>query len=309
VSITRRGSGARAFWTLGLLVGLLFLPDVDAAAAATIGAVGGGGGNCSGPGYTFVQGGSPSNQYAAPTPGVITSWTVLTTGTAFNVKFTAARPNGGTNFTTVGESDLKNLAMADLNTYAARIPVQAGDVIGLYFDAANSADTACITAGAGYTDDYALGDIAPTSSATYTTGAGIRLDVSAQLEADADGDGYGDETQDMCPNSPAAHTLPCPDTTPPETTITRGPKGTTKKTKASFGFISTEAGSSFRCKLHGKGLDQAVTHYSACTSPRAYRRLKHGSYTFSVYATDAVGNPDASPAKQTFKVKKRRKHH
>jgi hypothetical protein len=36
----------------------------------------------------------------------------------------------------------------------------------------------------------------------------------------------------------------------------------------------------------------------------------HGKYTFSVYATDAVGNPDASPAQQTFKVKKKkRKHH
>jgi hypothetical protein len=235
---------------------------------------------------------------------------VLTTGTAFSVKFKAARPNGGNNFTTVGESDLKNLATAATNTYPARIPVHAGDVLGLYFPGSNAADTGCIPA-SGYTESYASGDIAPASSATYTANPnGVRLDVSAQLEADADGDGYGDESQDQCPASPTAQAPPCPDTTAPETFIIDGPNAKIKKPKASFSFISTEAGSSFQCKLEGKGLDQAVTQYSACASPRAYKHLMHGKYTFSVYATDAVGNPDASPAQQTFKVKKKkRKHH
>jgi hypothetical protein len=88
---------------------------------------------------------------------------------------------------------------------------------------------------------------------------------------------------------------PPPDTTPPETTIDSGPSGTVNATSASFGFSSSEANSTFECKLDG-------ANFSSCTSPKSYAGLSDGSHTFSVRATDAAGNVDATPATRTWSV-------
>jgi hypothetical protein len=86
-----------------------------------------------------------------------------------------------------------------------------------------------------------------------------------------------------------------PDTTPPDTTITAGPSGTVTSTTAQFSFTSTETGSTFECQL-----DAAA--YAACTSPVTYTGLSAGSHTFSVRATDAAGNTDATPATRTWTI-------
>lgn len=86
-----------------------------------------------------------------------------------------------------------------------------------------------------------------------------------------------------------------PDTTAPETTINKA-KIITDKGKAKFTFSSTEAGSTFECKL-----DKAK--YSACRSPKGYKKLDAGKHKFRVRAMDAVGNADQTPAKEKFKVK------
>jgi hypothetical protein len=86
------------------------------------------------------------------------------------------------------------------------------------------------------------------------------------------------------------------DTTPPETTITSGPSGSITGTTASFEFTSNEPGSTFQCQL--LPLESAPTN---CTSPKAYSGLTAGTeYPFSVWATDASGNTDATPATSTF---------
>jgi acid phosphatase type 7 len=86
------------------------------------------------------------------------------------------------------------------------------------------------------------------------------------------------------------------DTTPPETTITSGPSGSVSGSAATFGFASSEPGSTFQCQL--LPLESAP---ASCTSPKAYSGLTAGTqYTFSVWATDASGNTDGSPATSTF---------
>ena len=85
------------------------------------------------------------------------------------------------------------------------------------------------------------------------------------------------------------------DTTPPETTIESGPTGTVASRSASFEFSSTEAGSSFDCKLDGDA-------WLGCTSPQGYTGLADGSHTFSVKARDADQNEDATPATRTWTV-------
>jgi len=85
------------------------------------------------------------------------------------------------------------------------------------------------------------------------------------------------------------------DTTPPQTSIASGPSGTTFSTAASFGFYSSEAGSSFQCQLDAGA-------WTTCATPQAYASLALGSHTFAVKATDAAGNADASPASRTWTV-------
>ncbi len=77
-------------------------------------------------------------------------------------------------------------------------------------------------------------------------------------------------------------------TTPPTTTITSGPQGTTSATSARFAFTSSEAGSTFQCQLDGGT-------WTSCSSPQSYSSLALGSHIFSVRATDPAGNVDPSP--------------
>src|SRR5215217_6743185 len=95
---------------------------------------------------------------------------------------------------------------------------------------------------------------------------------------------------------------PPPDTTAPDTHIDSGPSGTIKQNNATFSFSGTDnvtpaANLTFKCKL-----DSAA--FSACSSPKNYTDLATGSHTFSVMATDAAGNTDASPASRTWKVRR-----
>jgi uncharacterized delta-60 repeat protein len=85
------------------------------------------------------------------------------------------------------------------------------------------------------------------------------------------------------------------DATPPETTINSGPSGFVRGTSASFGFSSSELGSTFECRLDG-------ATYNGCDSPKSFSALPDGPHTFRVRATDSNGNVDASPASRTWTV-------
>jgi len=144
-------------------------------------------------------------------------------------------------------------------------------------------------------------------------------------EFDTDGDGFGDgaevtagsnpldpKSTPLGPPAPSELVLtppgsqpgtsgtpappaPAPDTTPPNTAISSGPVGTTTATSASFAFSSNEGGSTFECSLDSGS-------WATCLSPKAYTDLAAGIHTFSVKATDAAGNADASPATRSWTV-------
>ncbi len=132
--------------------------------------------------------------------------------------------------------------------------------------------------------------------------------LSAKLEPDADGDGFGDETQDQCPTDAAtqdqcASPPPGPaDTDPPETEITKTPANKSSKSKAKYKFTSDEPSATFECLLKGPDLDQAIKQFGNCASPRKYKGLNEGKFKFKVRAIDAAGNVDPSAAKDKFKV-------
>jgi hypothetical protein len=78
------------------------------------------------------------------------------------------------------------------------------------------------------------------------------------------------------------------DTTPPDTTITSDPGPVNPASEASFGFGSTEPGSTYECSLDGGP-------WQPCTSVKDYGGLSQGEHNFRVRATDAVGNTDPTP--------------
>lgn len=97
--------------------------------------------------------------------------------------------------------------------------------------------------------------------------------------------------------SPAARAF-LVDTTAPETAVDSGPSGPTGDPAPALTFSATEPGATFECRLDGPG--DATGGYGPCTSPRTLGPLTDGTYTFSVRATDAVGQVDATPATRTF---------
>jgi RTX calcium-binding nonapeptide repeat (4 copies) len=83
---------------------------------------------------------------------------------------------------------------------------------------------------------------------------------------------------------------------PPNTTITSGPAAATNDPTPTFSFSSSEAGSSYQCKLDSGS-------YGPCSSPNTTAHLADGSHTFYVRAIDAVGNVDPTPAARSFTVR------
>ncbi len=83
--------------------------------------------------------------------------------------------------------------------------------------------------------------------------------------------------------------------TAPDTKIAKRPRRKTGVRSARFTFTSTQAGSSFRCKLDRRRL-------RSCRSPFKVRRLRRGRHVFSVQAVNADGVADPTPARYRWKV-------
>ena len=126
-------------------------------------------------------------------------------------------------------------------------------------------------------------------SSPFTTG--LLADGSHAVEARAiDAAGNVDAT-------PAARTFTT-DGAPPDTRITSGPSRSTVDRTPRFAFASSEAGSSFECRVGGAA-------FAPCRSPVTTARLRPGRRRFEVRATDAVGNVDASAARRSFTALRR----
>lgn len=85
------------------------------------------------------------------------------------------------------------------------------------------------------------------------------------------------------------------DTVPPQTTISSAPPAASRSASATFAFSSSEAESTFACRLDGGG-------FGPCTSPKTYAGLGDGSHTFSVQAVDRAGNADPSAAGYSWQI-------
>jgi uncharacterized repeat protein (TIGR01451 family) len=148
--------------------------------------------------------------YTVPSDGVITGWTFQADPDGATVKLKAGRRNSDGTYTIAGESDFQKASPNQLMSFPARIPVHAGDVVGTSAAADRPDGTAGKTvAYTGGNDDQVVlspGDQPAGSTGNYSNVQGIRVDVTASIEPDADADGFGDETQDLCTNDPTVQT-------------------------------------------------------------------------------------------------------
>jgi hypothetical protein len=139
-----------------------------------------------------------------------------------------------------------------------------------------------------------LTEVAANDDATPACSSGIRQSSVAFPVTDGTTyriavDGYQGATGSIALDLSATD-----DVTPPQTTITGGPTGTTSVSDVSFEFTSNEP-ATFECELDSGG-------FSDCSSPQGYTGLAEGPHTFAVRATDDAGNVDPSPATADFTV-------
>ena len=88
---------------------------------------------------------------------------------------------------------------------------------------------------------------------------------------------------------------------PPATTITGGPSGTTYQPSPTFRFSSPDLDTTFACRIDSRPYVPCGSSYP----PKSYitPHLADGSHTFSVRATDSTGKTDPTPATRTFTVR------
>ena len=135
-----------------------------------------------------------------------------------------------------------------------------------------------------------------TFSCTVDSSAPATCSTSASYEALADGSHtFAVTARDAMgsTSAPASFTW-LVDATPPTVSITSAPASLTRQADATFSFSSSEAGSSFTCKLDAR-------EPAPCTSPASYAALLDGAHVFTAIATDSAGNVSA-PASSSWNV-------
>jgi hypothetical protein len=145
-----------------------------------------------------------------PSSGIVTKWKVNSTiPSAFVQKLRVFRSTANPKaFQTVAESTDGTVVQGQ-NTFQTQIPVQAGDRFGVYA-ASPSAVLYCGTANAADEMGALSGNAAVGTTNEFPPVAGAQVAVSAIVEPDAVGDGFGDESQDKCPRSAALQAVECP---------------------------------------------------------------------------------------------------
>ena len=219
--------------TVGAVFATLATPSV-AGAAVTLGQTGAPNRSCGSGAYLIQSATEVAPRYAVPSGpyGVITSWSFQGysegagpgTGRLFVWRPTAA-PN---QFIYVDSTGPEIFAAGVVRTFATRLPVQVGDVLGML------APEPCLLGVPGQPagDEvrfFLSATEPPTGSMQMTTGllSGSRILVAANVEPDSDRDGFGDETQDQCPTD-ATIQESCPQPPPPASSTAAGDPPTCK---------------------------------------------------------------------------------
>jgi len=220
----------------------------------------------------------------------------------------------GESFKVIGEASGGPLSLSGSNTYNARVPIQAGDYLGI---AGNPFTAWCDTKDPADTYAAATGGTPTGSVFRVERSTGLQVPITARVEPDVDGDGYGDETQDQCPQS-ASYQTPCPVVTVSSLSLIH-PKAVTVYVSSS---LSAPIAVSGTVKL-GKGKTATLGTPGQTVAPGTLGRFnlaltkpvlktlaalttkKALTLTISASATNVTGSP--STATSTVKLRGQRK--
>jgi hypothetical protein len=259
--------------------------------------------------------GSPLPQ-SAPAAGVITSWGFNSTipglgSLPYTMKLKALRPTPNPSvFTVVGESTREAIHDGS-NSFGIRLPIQAGDHIGTGGGEGLAVSLYCTPVGP--SDEFGVGegDAPLGSSQSFIGSANLRLALWASIEPDADGDGFGDETQDACPQS-AALQVACPVVTLSTSAsafkkrVTVLVTGTTAANVSLRGVVGLGKGRKAKFSGGTKGVGPGVTTKFTLKFPaKLKKRLKElpRKKKLTLKIVSSAPNIAAEPTKQTIRLK------
>ena len=262
-----------------------------------------------------------------------------------------------------------------VHNFPLRLPITAGDLIAFGTPGNAVARTGFTGSNTRIVGDTVDGSTPGEASLDAATRNALQAPFSGVIEADADNDVFGDETQDQCPGVAGANNG-CPNRTltvtragagtgsvtsgdsqincgtacthsyvsgtsvvltakaaagsafkgwsgggctgtgtctvsltqdqtvtarfapaPPSTSITQVVINQGAK-RAAFRFRARGKSTGFQCALAKKG---RKLRFRTCKSPKSYRNLRSGRYTFAVRAV-GPGGRDATPAKRRFRI-------
>jgi hypothetical protein len=160
-----------------------------------------------GPGLFEISAPGNSLPTAAPANGVITKWKVNVIPVPAQIP-TALKIVRVTDAGVLIVAEATAVVNGGNNSFDTRLSVQAGDRLGIF----GTGEIGTLFCNTGGEEAHIAGFVAGAVGSTNPWEDGdapIRVPVAAILEPDADNDGYGDETQDGCPQSSAAQAA-CP---------------------------------------------------------------------------------------------------
>jgi hypothetical protein len=276
----------------------------------------------------FVTGTASVPASTVPSNGVITSFSHI--GAALNspdakIALAVVRTTQG-GFDAVGVSDAHSLVAGQINTFATHIPVSSGDMIGLQ-STGSSVYGLVSTGNAGdtwkYTTSTVIAGAFLPSVVVSPNVTGLIMDLSVVIEPDADGDGYGDETQDKCPTDASTQGA-CPEKPDKTAPVLSVSFAKTQKTKSSFdvGVTSNEASTitvaaslksskkgskplklATKTVAGGAGTITPVKLTLTSKAKSALRAKKKLNAIVTITAIDAAGNATTSTLKLTLTAK------
>jgi hypothetical protein len=169
---------------------------------------------CSAPGCAVFQTALSGAQLTSPINGVVTRWRIrgkaAGSGGTATARLRIIHPAGGSNWSFAGTGDYQTLGTGAIQTFETHLPIQSGDHIGIDCCGESGTGFAVVWAYKGSSTGAVVSYINPTATdgtqkTTTGTNSDYELLLNADVEVDADGDTYGDDTQDAFPADPSEH--------------------------------------------------------------------------------------------------------
>ena len=152
---------------------------------------------------------------ALPFDGVVVRWRVLSAHSDdFRIRVLA--PQGGSSLKVLSSSAVESVSVepsppiGKVTSFATRLQIPAGSYVGLASPTQALAPIALHVSGASATEFHDASDGSVISAPGTARAWEVAYD--ADIEPDADHDGYGDVSQDSCPTAATVHAGPCPPT-------------------------------------------------------------------------------------------------